>query len=630
MAPTSKQFNAATSMSHKPHQRLFRENHVKKQATRRRGQRDGPLRLQLRFLTATDPSYFRNDETRRSVRSHAMSYHRNKPRKEARLPEECSEVPATKEPAALGEHVLQNGRNHGNASVELEDSLQQQHGNETSPITRRHAHDSITLEHMPRSNRQLSATRALLTLTSPKANSNDCDYVESQEERILRLFTAQVTTMCQIGDGVDPFRALPSFRNPEVNSLFLKRHCIRTFASDSFHVKWLPVMLSDREVMLSSAILASVWLDMHSEIPDESKQTRLLKDEIIGMVNKRLRKKSTRSSDSTIMVVLHLLMGEISGSNEKALRVHERGIAELLQHRGGLQCLGNEILAETCTAVCYHGDLICEAEPLPDLATDLPVVNPPTIDGVEIPESPIFCPRTQFTTIASDSHCSTSTRDLLRDMRDLTDLFISQEAAPETVHNTCKIDAAYWEQRDAEYSSRIIAIRKRLTRLPSAHVPDLPTSNDWIFEACRITALIYTASVMLLLPFSTTADPCRNPLVSESEAFNCPGSGASYLNTHLSEALFKALRRTAVADVWDKMSGVLYWVSTVGAAATRSSVGDDVDAKWVRRYLVIYSTRTMVKLVFDHAKPIVVSQKKLLKIQQLISRHDGRGVENVT
>ncbi|KAJ6277672.1 hypothetical protein J3E71DRAFT_15856 [Bipolaris maydis] len=626
MAPTSKQFNATTSS-----QRLFRENHVKKQATRRRAQRDGPLRLQLRFLTATDPSHFRNDDTRRSVRSHAMSYHRNKPRKEARLPQECSEVPATKEFAALGQRVGRNGRDREDAPGKLEVSLQQQHdGNETNPIIRRHAHDSITLEHMPQSNRQLSATRALLTLTSPTANSDDCDSVESQEERILRLFTAKVTTMCQIGDGVDPFRVLPSFRNPEVNSLFLKRHCIQTFASDSFHVKWLPVMLSDREVMLSSAILASVWLDIHANIPGESKQTTMLKDEIIGMIKQRLLQNSTPSSDSTIMVVLHLLMGEISGSNEKALRVHERGIAYLLQHRGGLQSLGNEILAETCTAVCYHGDLICEAEPLPDLATDLPVVNPATIDGVEIPESPLFCPRTDFTTIASDLHCSTSTRDLLRDMRDLTDLFISQEAASETVRDTCTPDAAFWEQRDAEYCSRVTTIRRRLTSLSSAHVPDLPTSNDWIFEACRITALIYTASIISHLPFSTVADPCRNPLVAESEAFNCLGSGASHLNTHLSEALFKTLSRTAVADVWDKMSGVLYWVSTVGAAAARSYAGDDINARWVRRYLVIYSTRTMVKLVFDHAKPIVVSQKKLLKVQQLISRHNGRDVEKVT
>jgi hypothetical protein len=160
-----------------------------------------------------------------------MSYHRNKPRKEARLPQECSEVLAIKETTALEEHVLHNGRDHGDAPGELEGCLllQQEHGNETNPITRWHAHDSITLERMPRSNRQLSTTHALLTLTSPKANSDDCDYVESQEERILRLFTAQVNTLCNIGDGVDPFFVLPNFKHPEVNSLFLKRHCKHIF-----------------------------------------------------------------------------------------------------------------------------------------------------------------------------------------------------------------------------------------------------------------------------------------------------------------------------------------------------------------------------------------------------------------
>jgi hypothetical protein len=109
-------------------------------------------------------------------------------------------------------------------------------------------------------------------------------------------------------------------------------------------------MLSHPHVMLSSSILASVWLDMLSKNPGDSKQTVLLKDEIIGMINERLQDATTQSSDTTIMVVIHLLVGEISGSNEAALRVHERGIAKLLQHRGGLHRLHNETLAETCVA----------------------------------------------------------------------------------------------------------------------------------------------------------------------------------------------------------------------------------------------------------------------------------------
>jgi hypothetical protein len=275
--------------------------------------------------------------------------------------------------------------------------------------------------------------------------------------------------------------------------------------------------------------------------------------------------------------------------------------------------------------------LICEAEPLPALAAYAPAVDLTIADDVAIPESPLFCPRSDFTTIASDSHCSTFTCDLLKDMRDLTDLFISHQTAFGTFQNTSEINAAEWERRNVEYSCEVTTIRKRLTRLPSAHIPDLPTSDDWVYEACRIAALIYTASIVLRLPFSTVADPCRNPLVAESEASNWQGSDVSLLNTHLSKVLFKLLNRTNVVDMWNKMSGVFYWVSTVGAAAARPSAAqgqsrDDVHAKWVRRCLVVYSTRTMIKLVFDHAKPMLATEKKLLRVQELIGRYDDVGV----
>lgn len=115
-----------------------------------------------------------------------------------------------------------------------------------------------------------------------------------------------------------------------------------------FNVKWLPAMLSYPDVLLSSSIIAAIWLDMHEKRPGDSQQTALLKAEIFDMIKARLQNPKTQSSDSTIMVVLHLLTGEIFGSNEVALRVHEHGLARLLLHRGGLSRLANVPLAETC------------------------------------------------------------------------------------------------------------------------------------------------------------------------------------------------------------------------------------------------------------------------------------------
>lgn len=69
----------------------------------------------------------------------------------------------------------------------------------------------------------------------------------------------------------------------------------------------------------------------------------------IGMINERLQHSNTQSSDATIMVVLHLFLGELLAPNEAAIRVHERGIAELLLYRDGIRCLGNVLLVEACT-----------------------------------------------------------------------------------------------------------------------------------------------------------------------------------------------------------------------------------------------------------------------------------------
>lgn len=91
-------------------------------------------------------------------------------------------------------------------------------------------------------------------------------------------------------------------------------------------------------------------MDTLSSKPVDSKQTYLLKDEIIGMINERLENSSTQATDATMMVILHLFMGEVLASNEAAIRVHERGIARMLLYRGGISRLNNEFLAETCAA----------------------------------------------------------------------------------------------------------------------------------------------------------------------------------------------------------------------------------------------------------------------------------------
>lgn len=210
-------------------------------------------------------------------------------------------------------------------------------------------------------------------------------------------------------------------------------------------------------------------------------------------------------------------------------------------------------------------------------------------------------------------------------MRDLTNLFVTSTGDSDIIPDNVVRESVCLNP-PADYA--INEIRKRLVALPSAYTPGLPTSGDWIYEACRLTALIYTAAIIMLVPFSVAADPYRNPLLSGSRApRNLQASGHPRM-ARLTESLYQVLERTDMSNLWDNMPGVLYWVCAVGAAAARTPTpitipqqtnfrGEDY-AVWIRRCLIMFSTRTMIILVFQHPLPVILAQKRLLKVQELI------------
>ena len=85
----------------------------------------------------------------------------------------------------------------------------------------------------------------------------------------------------------------------------------RTFVVPATLVKWLPAMLAHPHILLSATVLASTWLDMHAGCSGDSRRTTLIKSETLGWINERLRDPATQSEDFTLMVILHLLAGEM-------------------------------------------------------------------------------------------------------------------------------------------------------------------------------------------------------------------------------------------------------------------------------------------------------------------------------
>jgi hypothetical protein len=194
---------------------------------------------------------------------------------------------------------------------------------------------------------------------------------DAHEASMMAMLGVELSrlSLTRLEDGVDPFIAFPQFASPELNSMNLVRECklshtsditkllslttvgLRAFVSPATMEKWAPSMMVHPHILLSSTTLASCWLDMHAGCSGDTKRTVLVKGEIIGWINQRLRNIAHQFEDSTLMVILHLLVGEIWSCNEKTLRIHESGVSRLIAHRGGMENLGgNGAMAEVAAS----------------------------------------------------------------------------------------------------------------------------------------------------------------------------------------------------------------------------------------------------------------------------------------
>jgi hypothetical protein len=258
---------------------------------------------------------------------------------------------------------------------------------------------------------------------------------------------------------------------------------------------------------------------------------------------------------------------------------------------------------------CYHSSITRERA-VHALVQDWVPPDLSKYDTTSFPESPLFCPGSDFAIVTCDLCCSTATLDILRMMRDLTDLFIRRMGPHVDKHvKKEELDDEHHTHVLNRYGSQSHDIRNHVLTLPSAKDWGHPGSGDWVYEACRIAAVIYAEAIVELQDFSKVGDPCHT-----REAFwaAIQHTTCSLHTDTLSRKLFEALEHTDLDNIWGDMAGVLYWVCTVGTTAARK--GDSM----LRRYLGKHAARTMCILVPQHPTPMQLTQRRLHKVQELI------------
>jgi hypothetical protein len=259
---------------------------------------------------------------------------------------------------------------------------------------------------------------------------------------------------------------------------------------------------------------------------------------------------------------------------------------------------------------------------------DWSLEDPPRIDAATWPESPLFCPQDVFVAVTKEKCCSKATRSIISDMRNLTDLFIANkiELGPGSIKEE---DEGHRSRALQAYNITSHDIRLRTLSLLSAEQHESLTCNDWVYEACRLAAIIYAEAIVEETPFSKVGDPnyFRGSFNSSLTTTDTRSTRRSR-TASLVGKLYEALKSTDLANVWNDMAGVLYWVCAVGAAAARTPDPRSKDHRSthpisVRRFLHMNAARTMMILVSGHPIPMIMALKKLLKVQELISIHDA-------
>ncbi len=207
-------------------------------------------------------------------------------------------------------------------------------------------------------------------------------------------------------------------------------------------------------------------------------------------------------------------------------------------------------------------------------------LSPPPFSGDSSPVSPLFVPYNNMSQIFRS--CSPATFDILRDMHVVTQTFLARWK--------------YASDRQPTSHGQVAICDAQLQQIYSQLLAQPPTepghSADWIYESCRLAALIYCGSIV---QGTTLAD-----------------------STTLVLALHEAFMKTDTRACWGSdLNGVFQWVCLVGGAASWSPSANEVlpALAWAKKCFGLNAIRACLSVGFDQADTTIQALRTMLKVR---------------
>ncbi|KAF2186356.1 hypothetical protein K469DRAFT_573713 [Zopfia rhizophila CBS 207.26] len=556
----------------------------------------------LQFVVANHPDDFKADDTMRNIRSHVMYKHRAVEQRKSNSPGDRSK---SREGSARPAITRTPSPMTTTSDGILED-------NSALTVTRRRStiwdgdfHSYMAQSAQMGQVRSLAA-RIISATTSEPARSAPPTFYEGREYP----FPSSSST------GQELFASSSSAGQEsleDLKNLYLEN--MEFFRADR---SWMEIVCSSRMSFLSHVSVTCVYQDVTEGYLDDSALTVYAKTKVLRMVKDSLQGFDTGSDDFTILSVLHLLISEVGGFDEDVFDVHQEGLVRIVHQRGGINNLGlNGAIATFLTLIILSFSVLRgHAEPamlhefFPSRRQSAVIETPP-------PVSPLFCPHGDLSSIYGS--CSDGTYGILCDMHELTRTFIVRWSY---------VGDVFPPRSSSELASYDAHMQQIYTRLLLRPSTDDEATPDWVYESCRLTALIYCRSIVHGVPLAESGSVIH----ARSSGVDISDIAAHDTELTLLQALHNALDNTDKAGCWgDIMGGVFHWICLVGGSASwqsfPSAFGErdefQTSGAWVKKNFALFAVKAALSPGFVHAAANVEAQRTMLQIQSLINLKRG-------